>query len=101
MKMSNAKRQPQLPLIPLALPENYPLPGIIAVLLPYMSNWSNSHEANNTCVMPAASFLFVIRGNHGFRAERNIEIHPKISRGACELVKDSVEVDMGTAVLKK
>lgn len=34
-------------------------------------------------------------------AKGTLKFSLKISQGACELVKDSVEVDMGLAVLKK
>lgn len=51
--------------------------------------------------MPAASSFSSFAATTDLGPKGTLKFTLKISQGACELVKDSVEVDMGTAVLKK
>ncbi len=51
------------------------------------------------CLLPLSFSSFAATTDLGPKGTLKFTL--KISQGACELVKDSVEVDMGTAVLKK
>lgn len=51
------------------------------------------------CLLPLSFSAFAATTDLGPKGTLKFTL--KISQGACELVKDSVEVDMGTAVLKK